>query len=264
MTTPMRSPGARPLDRDADTPLWMQLLADVHRRIDNREFDDAFPGEIALQDQYGVSRYTVRRALQSLRDAGVVSAGRGQSPRVAHPGIEQPLGTLYSLYASVESAGMTQRSSVFTLAEVTDSDAAGHLGLAPGDPLIYLERLRLADDQPLALDHAWLPAVVARPLLRADFSHTALYRELADRCGVHPRGGQEEIDAVTLTPDEAQRLDCPTGAAAFAVRRLGCAEGRPIEWRHTLVRADRFRLLAHFSPTTGYRVDPRLGRSRRA
>lgn len=250
--------GPDSLDRDTATPLWQQLHDDLLRRLDRGEFASAFPGEHALREEYGVSRQTVRTALRSLRESGAVVATRGRAPRVGTGRIEQPLGTLYSLHASVERAGLRQHSTVLALDRRTDGHAAHELGLSDDAPLIYLERIRYADESPIAYDASWLPASLAEPLLDVDFSHTALYDELEARCGIRPRGGSELIDAVNLTPDEARRLDCAPGAAAFAIQRTGCLRGRPIEWRRSLVRADRFRVHTQFSPASGYRlsVDP--------
>ena len=239
------------LERTSSRPLWAQLQDDISARIDAHEYDDAFPGEHALAEEYQVSRQTVRLALRSLREAGVLSAEKGKPPQVVHT-ISQPMGTLYSLFASVEASGRTQRSVVLALDERTDAVAATHLGLPATEPLVFLERLRLADDEPLAVDQVWLPARLARPLLDVDFTHTALYAEMFRRLGLHLGGGQEEIVAVTLNRTEAARLDTRIGAAAFALSRLGCHRGAPLEWRHTVIRGDRFRLLSRFSPGSGY------------
>lgn len=239
------------LDRSAKEPLWSQLLADVQARIDAHEFDGTFPGEHALAEAYQVSRQTVRLALRSLREAGVITAGKGRPPQVTHT-IQQPMGALYSLFTSVEAAGMRQRSVVLAQDERRDPVAAAHLGLADRDPLIYLERLRLADEEPLAVDQVWLPARLARPLLQVDFTHTALYTQMAQLLAAAPVGGQEEIAAVTVTPTDAARLDVAPGAPAFSLSRLGCHYGTPVEWRHTLIRGDRFRLLSQFTPGSGY------------
>ncbi|HET9650526.1 MAG TPA: GntR family transcriptional regulator [Microlunatus sp.] len=247
---------AERLDRRVKEPLWAQLRSDLQRRIDDHEFDDAFPGEHALAEAYQVSRQTVRLALRNLREAGVVSAGRGRTPQVTHT-LRQPMGALYSLFSSVEEAGMRQCSVVVTLTETTDPMAAGRLGLAAGDPLVHLERLRLADDEPLALDRVWLPADVARPLLDVDFTHTALYAEMSRLLDRAPVGGREEIEAVTVVDPIAGRLGLTAGAPAFSLWRLGCYHDTPLEWRHTLIRGDRFRLISHFTPGAGYSL--RLG-----
>jgi GntR family transcriptional regulator len=254
-TAPETGTGARPLDRRSPLPLWAQLRDDLHRRLAAGAFRDSFPGELALTGEYAVSRHTVRAALRELRADGVVVAERGRRPRLAGPGgIAQPLGALYSLFASVESAGQRQTSLVRARELCADGVVADRLGLAEDTPLFRLERLRLAGGEPLALDTVWLPAEVAAPLLDADFTHTALYDELAARTGLRLESGREHIRSVV--PSRAQRrlLQIPPDAGALAIDRLGYAAGRPVEWRHTLIRGDRFSLVAEFSHRSGYQL----------
>ncbi len=245
---------ARTLRRETGL-LWEQLLADLRRRLAEGEFTASFPGELSLVEEYRVSRQTVREALRRLRAEGVVTAARGKRPRVVEPvEIEQPLGALYSLFASVEATGMEQRSVVQVLDVRTDGEVAARLGRAPSTPLVYLERLRLAGGDPLAVDRVWLPEALAAPLLEVDFARTALYDDYARRCGVVATGGTEHIRAVVPTPAQRKLLEIGEGVAVFAIDRLGCAGGRPVEWRNTVVRGDRFGLTAHFSARTGYRL----------
>lgn len=176
----------RQLDREAPQPLWSQLYDDSRDRLEAGEFADAFPGEHALVSEYAVSRHTVREALRRLRTEGVVTASPGRTCRVSTPvEIEQPLGSLYSLFTSAWSSGLTQRSVVRSLKVVAD-----RLGLDGSTPLVHLERLRLAGDQPLAKDRVWLPAEIAASLLEADFTETALYTELAERSSVRLTGSR--------------------------------------------------------------------------
>lgn len=257
MTAQGAGPGAaaRPLDRRSPLPLWAQLRDDLHRRLAAGAFRDTFPGELKLTGEYAVSRHTVRAALRELRADGVVVAERGRRPRLAGPGgITQPLGALYSLFASVESAGQRQTSVVRARELGADGVVADRLGLAEDTPLFRLERLRLAGDEPLALDTVWLPAEIAAPLLEADFTHTALYDELAARTGLRPESGREHIRSVVPSPAQRRLLQIPAATGVLAIDRLGYAAGRPVEWRHTLIRGDRFSLVAEFSPRSGYQL----------
>lgn len=243
------------LERGAATPLWLQLKADIEARLESGEFAERFPGELALVEHYGVSRHTVRQALRQLRADGLVLAERGRQPRIAPASeIHQPMGALYSLFASVEAAGLEQHSSVRALDERADAVVAERLGREGSTPLVYLERLRYADRVPLALDRVWLPAEVAEPLLHVDFTHTGLYAELSSRAGLRLEHGSEEIHAVVPGAGERALLRCPPDAAVFSIHRLGYAGGAPVEWRHTVVRGDRFSLTADFSAHAGYRL----------
>jgi GntR family transcriptional regulator len=235
------------VDRQSALPLWAQVLADLRRRLASGEFGHRVPGDDELSAQYGVSRHTVREAVRRLQIEGVVERGRGRGTFVRDRVIEQPLGAIYSLFRSVEEQGFEQRSIVRRLEERRDANAAGVLGCPPGTPLVYLERLRLADEVPIVLDCSWLPASLARPLLAVNFTHTALYRELHVRCGVRPDAGWERIRPVL--PDAEQRglLRLPSGVPALAVERLATWQTTPVEWRHSLVRSDRFSYVARWS-----------------
>ena len=250
-----RGTAPRPLDRGSPLPLWAQLRADLGRRLAASAFSEAFPGELELVAEYAVSRQTVRTALQQLRADGVIVAERGRRHRLAgQAAITQPLGALYSLFASVEAAGLRQTSVVRARDLRADGVIADRLGLEASTPLFRLERLRLAGGEPLALDTVWLPAEIAAPLLEADFTHTALYDELAARTGIRLEGGREHIRAVVPTRAEQRLLEIPPATGALAIDRLGHADGRPVAWRHTLIRGDRFSLLAEFSARTGYQL----------
>lgn len=227
-------------------PLWAQLLADLRTRLAAGEFVDAFRSELALVEEYAVSRHTVREALRHLRTEGTVTAARGRKPRLAPAEIEQPLGALASLFAAVEACGLEQRSVVRELDVRCDGAIASRMMLEESTPLVYLERLRLAGDEPLALDRVWLPADLATPLLEVDFTHTALYTELLSHCGIRLTGGREHVRAVVPSRAERSLLRVPPGVALLAVERTGCLDGRPVEQRHTLVRGDRFAVTADF------------------
>ena len=246
----------RELDRESPLPLWAQLYEHLRARLSAGEFREEFPGELDLAREYGVSRNTVREALRRLRDEGAVIAERGRRPRVAPaPLIEQPLGATYTLYDAVSAAGLDQQSVVLARDTRVDAEVARELGLEPATPLFYLERLRLADGEPLALDRVWLPADVGEPLEDVDYGHTALYTELRRRAGVRLSAGREQIRA--LVPDESDRalLGLPADGAALAITRRTEDEVRAIEWRVTLIRGDRFALVAGFTPATGYPLD---------
>jgi GntR family transcriptional regulator len=235
----------RPLDRTAGHPLWQQLQDDLLARLRLGEFTPGFPGELALADDYGVSRHTVRQALRQLRADGVITAERGRQPRVSPAAdIVQPIGVLYSLFSSVEESGLAQRSSVQTLGIRADAVVADRLGLEGSTPLVHIERIRYAGDEPLAIDRVWLPADLASPILTADFTRTSLYAVLMDKAGIRLDRGEETIRAVLPTPAERTHLNMPPDQAALSIHRLGYAATRKLEWRHTLVRGDRFALSA--------------------
>lgn len=259
---PIGSRSAALLDRESALPLWAQLVDDLQRRLAAGEYAETFPSELELSAEYEVSRHTVREALRRLRESGLLESSRGRSTRVRPGQIEQSLGALYSLFREVEARGMVQRSEVLDLAEEVDPEVAGRLWLPADTPLLHLVRLRLADDEPLALDRTWLPAHLTRGLQEADLTHTGLYDELAARCGVRLTGGREVLSAVVPSRADRALLRLPRGAAALSIQRTGCLDGRPVEWRSTLIRGDRFSVSAEWSRRTGYRLGAPPGGTR--
>jgi GntR family transcriptional regulator len=135
------------------------------------------------------------------------------------------------------------------------------LGRPPDEPLVYLERLRLADDKPVVLDCSWLPASLARPLLSVDFTRTALYHELQARCGLRPDAGWERLRPVLPSREQRDLLGIAAHTPALAIERLASASATPVEWRHGLVRADRFSYVARWSAAqdTGAGFEPAAG-----
>ncbi len=243
---------ARPLDRDSPMPLWAQLRDDLSRRLTLGEFDIAFPGEHDLVLEYAVSRHTVREALRRLREHGLLDTTRGRATQVRKD-IEQPLGALYSLFREVEARGMEQ-ASVVLVQEVTQHPAAAEqLELEAGADLFHLERIRLADGEPLAHDDVWLPAAPGAELLDVDFTHTALYDELATRAGIRLTGGNERISAVVPTLRERNLLAVPDDVACLRIQRTGRLAQTNFEFRVTVVRGDRYSVVADWS-SKGYSV----------
>jgi GntR family transcriptional regulator len=254
----------RVLDRRSPLPLWAQVLGDLRARLDAGEFLERFPTDRELVDEYGVSRHTVRDAVRRLQAEGVLHRERGRGSFVRQPRIEQPLGALYSMFRSVEAQGFEQRSRVRSLEERQDPEAASVLGLATDEPLIYLERVRMVNGSPVALDCSWLPADVARPLLDVDFSHTALYLELGARCGLSPTSGWERIRPALPTAEQRRILDIGPTQPVFAIERVASSGGRAVEWRHAIIRGDLYAFVARWDggDHVATRLEPHAGTSR--
>lgn len=240
--------GPLPPDRTSPVPLWAQVSADIRRRVEDGAFDAGFPGEIALTEQYDVSRHTIREALRVLRNEGLLRSERGRGTTIEQSPYSQNLGTLYSLFRTIEDQGVAQRSEVRRLNTTTNPSVAANLQLAPDADLVVLERIRFAADEPLAVDTAWLPKDVAAPLLEADFTRGGLYDALASLCDIRPDAGSERVTAQTAPSHIAEILDLPSGVATLYIERAAMADGAPVEWRETYIRGDRFSFEAEWRP----------------
>ncbi|QEC49201.1 GntR family transcriptional regulator [Baekduia soli] len=233
------------LDRTGPMPLWAQVHAHLRERLEAGEFAGGFPTDHQLVQAYGVSRQTVREAVRRLADAGLLERERGRGTRVRP--FEYLGGGLESLHEQIEAQGAEQRSVVLEAGRVTDAAVAARLGLDAGATLVHIARLRLADGEPVALDDAWLDEALGAPLLDADLTHSGIYPLLRETTGVDVDGGTERLTPIVPTPAQRAALGLPRGTAAFSVERLTRHGERPVEWRRTLVRGDRWTITLELS-----------------
>lgn len=221
-------------------PLWAQLLVDLRERLGRGEFTDRFPTDDELQHDYGVSRHTVREAVRRLQAEGTIVRERGRGSSIAPFPLEQPLLRLYSLADTAQEHGLSEHSDVITLRREPAAEAASPLELAPGDKVVFVERLRYIGEEPISLHRSWMPARLADPLLEADLRTGSLYDALTERCGIRVTGGSERIRPGIADSDVCRLLQLPAGQAVLFVERLALAGNEPVEWRCSVVRGDRY------------------------
>ena len=234
------------LDRSNPMPLWAQLETELKRRLEAGQFTDRFPTDGELVEEYGVSRHTVREAIRHLNTTGILRRERGRGTVVTRAEFEQPLGALYSLFESLESSGVESRSEVLAQRHELNPTAAEMLDLDPDTSFFFLERIRCAAEEPLAIDRTWVPMAIAAPLMDIAFEHSSLYDEMHKHCGVRPDAGWERIAPLLPKPAERAQLHLGRGQAALFLERVSTAAGQPVEWRTTTIRGDRYRFVSKF------------------
>lgn len=239
------------VDRDSPLPLWAQVASELRSRVESGAYNERFPTDKELVEEFGVSRQTVRQAVNQLTQAGMISRQRGRGSQVITSEFEQTLGSMYSLFSAIENQGVDQRSEVIELGIDVNPEVSSQLGLDHDTPLVLVSRLRRAGDEPLAVDHAWLPKSIAEPLLDVDFSHTSLYEELRSECGVEIDEGVEHIHPVVLDDTDRELLELTGGPhAGFQIERIGRSAGRAIEFRLSHVRGDRYGFVVDWSTSS--------------
>ncbi|MDA8037732.1 MAG: GntR family transcriptional regulator [Actinomycetota bacterium] len=235
------------LDRTSPLPLWAQLLADLRRRMAEGEFEERFPTEGACARDYEVSRQTVREALRRLAADGLVVRERGRATTLARPEFEQPLHAMYSLSRSLRCQGVAERSTVLSIRTEPAGQCGDSLGIEPEEPVVCIERLRFAGEEPLAIMRSWLPADIGSKLVEADLESGSLYDLLSEKCDIRVTGGWERIWPFNPPAADRQLLRLPKGEAALAVQRLAVAGDRPVEWRVSSIRGDRYSFKAEWA-----------------
>ncbi|MGA0064083.1 MAG: GntR family transcriptional regulator [Ilumatobacteraceae bacterium] len=231
-------------------PLWAQVLADLRKRLAAGEFAAQFPTDRELMLRYKVSRHTAREAVRRLQAEGQLTRHKGRGSFVQSINLEQQVGSLYSLFRSIEDQGHIQRSEVLALDTVCDADVARRMGLAASTTFVHLRRLRRADGVPFAVDEVWLPHPETGALLDSDFEHTALYSELERTTGLRPVRGWERIRPGIPDDDERRLLDIDDEQAIFVVQRYTESDAGPLEWRTTVIRGDNYTFRTTWSTPT--------------
>ncbi|MEU9787021.1 GntR family transcriptional regulator [Streptomyces phaeochromogenes] len=202
--------------------------------------DEALPTERQLAERYDVSRATARRALQALREDGLIRSVRGVGTFVSHPQITKT-STLTSFSEDLRSRGY-QPSAELLAAEVVEADLhhATALGVDPGTALHRIERLRLGDDFPICLETVYLSAE-RFPSLDESLLKGSLSEVLQNTHGVRVVRATQQIRAVNVTGRQARLLGVKEGSAALLVRRTAFDDtGHVVEYGESLCRGDLY------------------------
>lgn len=246
------APASGGIDRSSPLPLWAQLAADLRRRLAADEFAERLPTESELVEHYDVSRHTVREALRHLRAEGVITARQGQGTFVVRSELDDRFGGLHSLARAIRAQGLEEWSRVL-VAELAPAgaDVAEALGVRPEEEVVRLVRLRLAGPEPVSLDRSWLPAHLAKALLEADLTKGGVYEVLHRHCGVGVTGASTRIRPAEPSAEDRSALELPDGEAVLLVERTSFAGDRVVEWRQSLLRGDRYELIASWGAPLG-------------
>jgi GntR family transcriptional regulator len=232
-------------DPSNGVPKYRQLQHVLEEMIVGLRPGEPIPPERELEQRFGVSRITVRQALHQLVLAGRLERVQGKGTFVARPKLEQVL-ALTSFSEEMIQRGMRPGSRMLGVRSVAaPADLADLLDCAVGQPLIELRRLRLADDEPMALETVYLSAERFPALLEADLTDRSLYSWLGERYGVELAHARQTIEATVLGPEEARLLEVPVGTPAFRLERVSYdRRDRPVESVRSLYRGDRYKLQA--------------------
>ncbi|MFV0132519.1 GntR family transcriptional regulator [Streptomyces sp. HMX87] len=229
------------LDRTSPVPLYHQLAQQLEAAIEHGGLapGDRLGNEVDLSARLGLSRPTVRQAIQSLVDKGLLVRRRGVGTQVVHTRVRRPL-ELSSLYDDLEAAGQGPTTRVVRHEpEPAAADVAAALGVPDGSEVTVLERLRLTHGRPVAVLCNYLPAGLLE-LDDARLESTGLYRMMR-AAGITLHSARQTVGARSATAEEAARLDERPGAALLTMRRTAYdVTGRPVEYGTHIYPASRY------------------------
>lgn len=235
------------VDRSSPLPLYVQLENALVQRIRTQGLKpgDRLPTEAEIEEEYAVSRATIRMSLNRMVADGIVQRVQGLGSFVARPRpMHQSL--LNSFTENMRNQGFRPGRRLLRIEKVQpDDDVRAALRLPHGECL-YVERILLADDQPIALSRTWLPvdSLAGRmDLITAEALGAGSLYELLQGPGIGLvlDRGVETVRAAAAGAAEADLLECPTGSPTLVVRRSSfTSSGRPVEWSVMTFAADRY------------------------
>jgi DNA-binding GntR family transcriptional regulator len=228
------------VDRSGPIPLYYQVATRIEEAIRSGKVPagSRLENEVALSERLGLSRPTVRRAIQDVVDKGLLVRRRGLGTTVASRKVHRKF-ELSSLYDDLARAGREPRTTVLEVELTTDDKAAAGLDLPRDTQLLRVVRVRYAGDLPLAVLRNWLPPRHS-DLTREELVENGLYAALRER-GVKPVVAQQNIGARMPTAAERRHLDIRGAHPVLAMTRMAFdSSGEPVEYGDHAYRASDY------------------------
>jgi GntR family transcriptional regulator len=207
----------------------------------------AIPSERQLSADLGVSRLTLRAALDDLAREGYLIRRRGSGTYVQQPKISQEL-TITSFSEDMRKRGMAPGSRTLSLDTIHAGARLGRLlQVSPSEPILQIKRLRLADGETMAIETLHIPKKLV-PDLGADDLGGSFYEVLQDRYGIRIASGTQAIEPTVTNEEESSALGVPLHSPAFLFERTSRDErDRTVEFVQSVYRGDRYRIVTELS-----------------
>jgi len=237
------------LDESSSLPLYQQLQRALRDAIENGVIapQDALPPERDLAEMLGVSRITVRKAIDELAEEGLLVRKQGSGTFVSNR-VEKNFAKLTSFSEDMRARGREPRSVWLTKAAGTVTpEESLTLRSSPGTPVLRFHRIRYADDAPMAIEYA---TVLANCLPSVDAVQSSLYEAL-EQTGNRPVRALQRLRAVLFTAEQAKLLKAQERDAGLLVARVGyLKDGRAVEFSQSYYRGDIYDFVAELSASS--------------
>jgi GntR family transcriptional regulator len=230
--------------RKGPVPRYYQLKEIMREKMGSGEWKpgDLIPSERELSEQYGISRMTARQAITELVNEGLFYREQGKGTFVSRHKFTQQLIQLTGFTEDMRARGQRPGTQVLSAKMLpADEQTAERLRIHLGQPVFQLQRLRLADSEPLAIEVSQLYFMGCERLLDEDFAQHSLYRLLESKYGLVLVEAEQELEAGMANEEEARLLTIPVGSPALYTRRTTYAErDQPIEYAHAVYCGNKY------------------------
>lgn len=245
-------------------PLYMQLASYFRIQIYNGVLKpgDLMIAENTLAEILKVSRTTIRQAMNELVEERLLVRYRGKGTFIANFKIKRNMNHLYSFTEDMKEIDARPSSRVIKaeVLETCPADIAEILKLLTAqNPVFYLERLRLADEEPILWERTYIPYYLCNGIEMFDFNKSSLYQILDETYHLDMYHANESLDAVVLSKSEAAMLECPAKSAGYKITRISYLDsGFLFEYTTSVTRADKCTYQFDLYKSTPSKKPPRL------
>ena len=243
-----QQPTSAPRDGKRTMTKQTETRSRVLDLIEQLGVGEAIPSERQLSSDLGVSRLTVRAALDDLVREGLLVRRHGSGTFVSEPKIAQEL-TMTSFTEDMQRRGMVPASRTLDLRV---APAGAHLGrllhVSPSEPVVIIDRLRLADRETMAIETLHVRESLVPGLSAAELERRSFYEILLDRYGIDVVGGMQTIEPTVTNETESEALGVPLHSPAFLFERTTrSSTGEIVEYVRSIYRGDRYKLITELN-----------------
>ena len=236
---------SRMIDPYAAVPKYFQLASILRQQIDNGEWKprEPIPSERQLEVIYNVSRTTIREAIDYLTRQGYLYREHGRGTFVSPPKLQKAMMELTSFSEDLIKRGIRPGQIIRKISTVIPpASILQRLELAPGTPMLKLERIRLGNDVPIGLQISYLVLEPGQSITRTEMEEAgSLYKLLQEKFHIIPSEADETLEVTVATKEEAELLQIEEGAPLLLSERVLFAQNRrPVEFVKILYRGDRY------------------------
>ena len=227
--------------KDSGLPYYLQIYNELRRRILSQVYlpGDPIPSENELVSEFGVTRATIRNAVKKLQNEGLIVTEKGKGSYVYVPKIEQ---SLFKFYSFGRDYSEFDKSSILLEVNITDLEIQKILNLSLEDGIKQIVRIRKLDKVPVIIETSFIPASLAPDIENFDLENLSIYDLLEQKYGLCILKAKEFLD--TCIPDDYHRrlLEIDNETPVFVTERITYdTNERPIEYRKSIIRSDKFR-----------------------
>lgn len=237
------------LDRNSPVPLYHQLKEFLLERVERGDYPvgDSIPTEMELVEGYGISRATVRRAMQELEQEGVIDRLPGKGTFVLRAKVKRGLTRLTSFTEDMQARGYEVTSRLLKCSKEKPPSYVAEMLHTPLDqPLLFISRLRYADEKPIAINNSYLNLPEGIFINEDELRRTGSLFALLERKGIKIMESERTIEAVAANEERARLLGMPAGAPLLLVEGVVYTLNHmAVEYHQVISCGDRYKYSLH-------------------